>query len=60
MLNFSLKLTDDRADAEDIVQEAFLKLWYIRDKLDEYQSVEALVMQVTKNLFLSLVMDGRW
>lgn len=33
MLNFSLKLTDDRADAEDIVQEAFLKLWYIRDKL---------------------------
>lgn len=52
MLNFSLKLTDDRADAEDIVQEAFLKLWYIRDKLDEYQSVEALVMQVTKNLSL--------
>lgn len=52
MLNFSLKLTDDKADAEDVVQEAFLKLWYIRDKLDEYQCVEALVMQVTKNLSL--------
>lgn len=52
MLNFSQRLTEDREDAEDIVQEAFLKLWYIRDKLDEYNSVEALVMQVTKNLSL--------
>ncbi|MCD8268848.1 MAG: sigma-70 family RNA polymerase sigma factor [Parabacteroides sp.] len=34
------------------MQEAFLKLWYIRGKLDGYHSVEALVMQVTKNLTL--------
>lgn len=52
MLNLSFKLTEDRADAEDIVQEAFLKLWHIRDRLDEYQCVEALVMQVIKNLSL--------
>lgn len=52
MMNLSLKLTEDRTDAEDIVQEAFLKLWHIRDRLEEYQCVEALVMQVTKNLSL--------
>ena len=39
LINFSLKLTQERADAEDIVQEAFLKLWYIREKLDGYHSV---------------------
>jgi len=32
LLKYSVKLTDDGADAEDIVQEAFLKLWYIRDR----------------------------
>jgi len=52
LLNFSCKLMDDRAEAEDVVQEAFLKLWCIRHKLDEYRSVEALAMQVTKNLAL--------
>lgn len=29
-----------------------LKLWHIRDRLDEYQCVEALVIQVAKNLSL--------
>lgn len=52
LLKYSVKLTDDGADAEDIVQEAFLKLWYIRDRLDGYQSVEALSVQVVKNLCL--------
>ena len=55
MLSFSWKLVEEREDAEDVVQEAFLKLWYIRDKLDAYHSVEALAMQVTKNLSLDKV-----
>lgn len=52
LINFSLRLMQEKADAEDIVQEAFLKLWYIREKLDGYNSVEALAMQVIKNLAL--------
>lgn len=52
LVNFSLKLVQEKADAEDIVQEAFLKLWYIREKLDGYHSVEALAIQVTRNLAL--------
>ncbi|GHU57143.1 DNA-directed RNA polymerase sigma-70 factor [Bacteroidia bacterium] len=52
LLNISLKLLDEKADAEDVVQEAFLKLWHIRDKLDAYQSIEALAVMITKNLAL--------
>ena len=55
MLNFSQRLVEDTAEAEDVVQEAFIKLWYIREKLDAYHSVEALAMQVTKNLSLDKV-----
>lgn len=33
LINFSLRMMQERADAEDIVQEALLKLWYIREKL---------------------------
>ena len=39
---------NNRSDAEDIVQETFLKLWQIREKLDGYNSVEALAVQVAK------------
>ncbi|MDR1555653.1 MAG: sigma-70 family RNA polymerase sigma factor [Tannerellaceae bacterium] len=52
LLNISLRLTEEKADAEDIVQEAFLKLWHIRNTLDDYQSVEALAVTVTRNLAL--------
>ena len=52
LINFSLRLMQEKADAEDIVQEAFFYFFYIREKLDGYNSVEALAMQVTKNLAL--------
>lgn len=55
LLNYSLKLTEDKADAEDIVQEAFLKLWYMRSKLDDYRSVDALAMQIVKNLCIDFL-----
>lgn len=46
----AFRLTGEKADAEDIVQDAFLRLWHIREKLDGYDSVEALAMQITRNL----------
>jgi len=52
LLNIALMLTENRADAEDVVQESFLKLWNIRKKLDQYRSVEALAVMVTKNTAL--------
>ena len=50
---------NNRSDAEDIVQETFLKLWQIREKLDGYNSVEALAVQVVKNLALDKLKQHR-
>ena len=35
------------------IQEVFLKLWCIHDKLEAYDSVEALAMQTTRHLCLN-------
>jgi len=55
MYHISCRLIEDHADAEDIVQEVFLKMWYIRDQLDQYKSVEALAVTMTKNLTLDKI-----
>lgn len=55
LLHISVKLIEDRFDAEDIVQEVFLKLWRIRGQLDGYRSVEALAVTMTKNLTLDKI-----
>jgi RNA polymerase sigma-70 factor (ECF subfamily) len=46
------RLLGDSEEAQDIVQEAFIKLWNRREKLDEYRSVEALAVVTTRNLCL--------
>lgn len=43
-----------RADAEDVVQEAFLKLWEKRDAVDPPQT-GAWLMRVTQNLIVDLL-----
>ncbi|KAA6306003.1 ECF RNA polymerase sigma factor SigE [termite gut metagenome] len=54
LINYAQRLTGNDSDAEDAVQEVMLKLWNMREKLDEYQSVEALAMKVTHNLCMDM------
>lgn len=42
----------NREEAEDAIQDVFLRLWTNRQQLESYQSVEALAVQMTKNLCL--------
>lgn len=42
----------NREDAEDALQDVLLRLWSNRQQLDTYQSVEAVAVQMTKNLCL--------
>ncbi len=46
------RFLEDHEDAQDIIQEVFIKLWNRKDKLEEYRSVEALAMVTTRNLCL--------
>ena len=55
ILNYSLKMLESREEAEDTVQEVFLKLWEMRAKLPEYDSVEALAVTMTKNICLNKI-----
>ena len=48
----AFRLMGNREEAEDIVQEVYLKLWGLRKGLDKYDSIEALAIRITRNLCL--------
>ena len=50
---YAERLLENKSDSEDIIQEVFLKLWTMRDKLSNYDSVEALSVTMTKHLCLN-------
>lgn len=52
---YARRLLDNPDDAEDIMQEVFLKLWYMRGELDYYTNVMALSVQITKHLCLNRI-----
>ena len=49
---FARRMLEQTEEAEDMVQEVFIRMWKNREKLDEYRSLEALAMITTKNLCL--------
>ncbi len=60
LFRFAKRMLDHTEEAEDLVQEVFIKLWNLRQKLDEYRSVEALAMITTKNLCLDKIKARRY
>lgn len=52
LFRLSMRLLGNRQEAEDAVQEAFLKIWDMRDNLKKYRSKEALLVTMTRNLCL--------
>lgn len=49
LYRFAKTLLKNDLSSEDVVQDVCLKLWNMREKLDSYQSVEALAMRMVKN-----------
>lgn len=60
LFRFAKRYLEHTEEAEDIVQEVFIKLWNRREKLDEYRSVEALAMITTKNMCLDKIKTKRY
>ncbi len=59
LYRFALRMLSDHEEAQDTVQEVFLRLWAKREKLNEYRSVEAFAMIITKNLCLDILKSSR-
>ncbi|OQX78384.1 MAG: RNA polymerase subunit sigma-24 [Bacteroidetes bacterium 4484_249] len=52
LYRFASRLVKNVPEAEDIVQEVFMRLWARKERLSEYRSIEAFAMTITKNLCL--------
>lgn len=50
LFRLALRITFDRAEAEDIVQETMIRVWNKRDEWDGLESVEAYCLTVARNL----------
>ena len=50
LFRFAMSIVGNAAEAEDVVQEVFIKMWQNRSNLKALNSVEAWGMKLTKNL----------
>jgi RNA polymerase sigma-70 factor (ECF subfamily) len=55
LFRMAVRILDREEEAQDIVQESMIRMWNYRDKLKEYNSVEAFAMVITRNLCLDRV-----
>lgn len=59
LYRLALTLLNNGSEAEDAVQDVYLKLWNMRTQLSEYNSVEALAVTMTKNLCIDRLRSYR-
>lgn len=52
LFRLALRITLNRNDAEDIVQETMIKVWNRREQWSEIESIEAFCLTICRNLAL--------
>ncbi|GAB6983045.1 RNA polymerase sigma factor [Prevotella dentasini] len=52
LFRLALRITLNRAEAEDIVQDTLMKLWDKRDEWESIDSIEAFSLRICRNLAL--------
>lgn len=60
LYRLALRLLIDHMEAEDVVQEVFMKLWSKRNQLQQYRSIEAFAMVITKNKCFDILKSKRY
>ena len=50
LFRLALRITLDRAEAEDVVQDTMIRVWNKRDEWSQFESVEAYCLTVARNL----------
>ena len=59
LYRIALALVESPEDAEDILQEAYTKLWSKRDSLEAVQQPEAFAVTIVRNLCLDFLRSPR-
>ncbi|MDR0987845.1 MAG: sigma-70 family RNA polymerase sigma factor [Prevotellaceae bacterium] len=54
LFRLALRITSNRAEAEDIVQETLIRIWNKRNEWEKLDSIEAYSFTITRNLALDL------
>jgi RNA polymerase sigma-70 factor (ECF subfamily) len=52
LFRMALRITMNREDAEDVVQETMMKVWRRREEWDQIDSMEAFCLTICRNLSL--------
>src|SRR5664280_197697 len=51
----AFRIVKNKPEAEDAVQEVFMKMWTMGEKLDEYDDIEAIAVTIVKNKCIDVV-----
>jgi RNA polymerase sigma-70 factor (ECF subfamily) len=49
------RILNNRQEAEDVVQDVFMKMWMMKEKLDQYDDITALAVTMTRNSSIDLI-----
>ena len=55
LFRLALRITSNREEAEDIVQDTLIKLWNQRDEWSAIQNIETYIMTICRNLALDAI-----
>ena len=55
LFRLALRITLNREEAEDVVQDTMIKVWNARDRWQEFDSIEAYSLTITRNLSLDRI-----
>ena len=55
LYGYAFRILRNQEEAEDAVQEVFIKLWNLGEKLDKYDKPMALAITITKNLCIDQI-----
>ncbi|MBN2175784.1 MAG: RNA polymerase sigma-70 factor, partial [Bacteroidales bacterium] len=57
---FSMGYLHNPFEAEEIVQEVFLKIWKVREELSETKSLESFIFTIAKNAILNTIRKSKY
>lgn len=60
LYRFAFRLLGNEEDAQDITQDALMKVWGMQEKMAELQNMEAWCMRITRNLALDKIKSRKY